>query len=825
VTRVRRPSVRTYLLGLVLLFAAVALALNAYGRALAEDDSRATARQRVQFVAGLVAKEIDAGVAGAAANVAALAPNPALQDLVEPTEGCTLTFAGAGALEDGHLDVVAPNGTVVCSSLPDALGRPYDAADLPVGDESPAAVTEIDDPVTGHPSLAVAATMPNGGTTVVYLSLDGVTERLHARFGGPLGVHFTLGPAGHRDPDDRRIWDDAPMDTLGWEVVGYVEESVATADADDRNKQLLVFLAVGLAIVAGATLVLYRGVARPIEQLHAWVRGSRSDEDRPPPPVRPKEIAAVADEFEALTRDIANELQARTEAEQHARVSAESYRVLFDSNPQPMWVHELDSGQLVQVNRAMLDRFGCSADDLLSRTIDQLVTADVEASFLAVMRAPGSIDRGGPWPLLARDGEVIDCEITSDVLVVDGVRARLVIAEDVTNRLRTEQLLRRAERMDSLGQLAGGMAHDFNNILAVIMSMAEFVTEELRDAALQDPERWRPVLHDIEQIGAASSRGADLTRQLLAFARGEASTTVPMNVGAVVDDVRSMLSRTLGEQIDLRVGNATDLWTVRADRGEIEQVIVNLAVNARDAMPSGGTLSIETANVEVDEHNTAARPDLTPGRYVRMRVSDTGAGMDPEVRDKAFNPFFTTKPRGSGTGLGLATVYGIVTRAGGSVQIYSEPGLGTSVSVMLPATEDVVVPHVAPSAAPQPRADALVLVVEDDEDIRSVAERILTRHGYRVVTACDGAEALELADRHADAIDLVLTDVVMPGMLGSELVQRLRERWPAIRVLLMSGYAPPIAAADRPDAGVPLLDKPFSASSLLTKVDDVLSAP
>jgi hypothetical protein len=336
------------------------------------------------------------------------------------------------------------------------------------------------------------------------------------------------------------------------------------------------------------------------------------------------------------------------------------------------------------------------------------------------------------------------------------------------------------------------------------------------------------VLRDVEQVGTAGRRAAALTRQLLAFAKGDVAETGSLDVGTVVSDLEPLLARTLGEHIALVLSLDDGLPAVRIDRAHLEQVIVNLAVNARDAMPNGGTLSIETTLVDIDDEVAASRPDVDVGPHVRVRVSDTGIGMDETARDRAFEPFFTTKAPGTGTGLGLATVYGIVRRAGGSIHVYSEPGRGTSFSTLFPALGAAdPLDEVPASAGRKTTAGSeTILVVEDDDGLRTAAERILRNNGYRVLTAVDGASAVELVAAHVADIDLVLTDVVMPGMAGTELAVRLKEAHPELRLLLMSGYAPPVLVSHGSLAvGATLIDKPFSAALLVRKVREALDAP
>jgi CheY-like chemotaxis protein len=298
-----------------------------------------------------------------------------------------------------------------------------------------------------------------------------------------------------------------------------------------------------------------------------------------------------------------------------------------------------------------------------------------------------------------------------------------------------------------------------------------------------------------------------------------------MDLNVVVAELAPLLRRTIGEHIELVAEPGTALWPVMIDSGQVSQVLTNLAVNSRDAMPKGGKLTIDVENVDVDAAYVAAHMTLKPGRYVRLRVSDTGAGMDKQTLEHAFEPFFTTKPRGQGTGLGLATIYGIVTQAGGSIEVYSEPGLGTRVSVLLPATDQSVVAEIVTRDAPRPRAVETVLVVEDSDDLREVVDRILTKSGYQVIVATGGAAALEASRKFTGHIDLLLTDVVMPHMLGNELAPQLIEARPDLRVLYMSGFAQPALAANgKLQPGVTLLDKPFNEPTLLARVREVLEA-
>jgi PAS domain S-box-containing protein len=514
------------------------------------------------------------------------------------------------------------------------------------------------------------------------------------------------------------------------------------------------------------------------------------------------------------------------------------FRAVLEAAPDAMIGVDCD-GVIGLVNAQAERLFGYDRAELFGRRIELLVpVASRERHVAAVgryLRAPESRPMGRGQPLFARrkDGAEFPAEISLSALETDDGLLVVSAVRDVSERLellaererlraqaereRLEAKLNQAQRIESLGQLAGGVAHDFNNLLAVILNYTSFVYERVAEAAVSD-ERWRGVARDLRQVQRAGERATQLTHQLLAFGRREVMRPQVLDLNTVVVEVQQMLRRTLGEHIEMRTALQPDLLPVLADPGQFEQVLVNLAVNARDAMPDGGELLVRTDNIDVP-----SGPTGEPERTVRVQVRDTGTGMPPDVVERVFEPFFTTKPAGEGTGLGLATVYGIVAQLGGGIGIDSQVGVGTTVSITLAATDEVRPDEEEPAARLPARGGESILVVEDEEALREVTRRILARNGYQVRTASNGPEALALPDDVA--FDLLLTDVVMPQMLGKELAARMVERRPDIRVLYMSGYAQPVLASRGTlDPGVILVEKPFSETVLLERVRDVLDA-
>ena len=512
----------------------------------------------------------------------------------------------------------------------------------------------------------------------------------------------------------------------------------------------------------------------------------------------------------------------------------------------------VDRGGLIAlVNEEAEELFGYTSGELIDQPVDVLVPQPTPRppAQKGSRRAGGqdTIQTGVGTPLEGRrkDGSEFPVEISLSAIETDKGPLVSAAIRDASDRVETRREQGRAEvqrerdllesrlhqthRLESLGQLAGGVAHDFNNLLAAILIYVGFVAEEVAAELETRPAdartRLTAVLSDVAQIGAAADRAAGLTHQLLAFARREVRHLEVLDINDVVAEVESLLRRTIGEHVKLITLGARDLRAVRADRGQVEQILINLAVNARDAMPNGGTLTVATANFAVNNEFAASHPLVRAGSYVRLRVTDTGAGMDTETLERAFEPFFSTKPKDKGTGLGLATVYGIVNQTAGMIELSSDVGVGTSVTILLPSVAAAVTEPDPPRQISRHMAGETVLVVEDEELVLDVASRILTNNGYHVLRARSGAEALKAIAGHAGRIDLLLTDVVMPGATGKEVAESVSDARPGIRVLFMSGYPESVIASQGViDQGIRLLSKPFKAPGLLAHVRASLDA-
>jgi two-component system cell cycle sensor histidine kinase/response regulator CckA len=645
----------------------------------------------------------------------------------------------------------------------------------------------------------------------------------------------------------------------------------------------------------------------------------------------------------ALTGDEGRAKRSRQPVGASAPRASAGFRVLFAANPLPMWVYDLETLEFLEVNDAATAKYGYSRDEFLGmRLTDIRPPEDVPALLDNVARQRTTLQQSGQWRHRLRNGDLIDVEIISHTLRFARRPAALVVAQDVTGRLRGErelvasearkaglltaaldaivaidhhglitdfnpaaestfgyrqadvlgrplaetiippalrdrhraafarylrteqptilgsrleltalhadghefpveltvyrvpidgppvfgafirdltrarhleaQLLQ-AQKMESIGRLAGGIAHDFNNLLTAITGYAQL--------ALEDAQLPAEASDALRQIAAAGDRASELTGQLLAFSRRQVMQPVSLHLGTKVEEIAPMLRRLLGEDVELVTRIAAQLGNVLVDPGQLTQVMLNLAINSRDAMPAGGTLTIEASNVELDADYAAGHAEVAPGRYVMLSVSDTGMGMDEATQAHLFEPFFTTKEAGKGTGLGLATVYGIVRQSGGHIWVYSEPDHGTVFKIYLPRVDAEADASAARPAQPAStnRGTETVLVVEDDPAVRRLVQIVLEGRGYRVIAAANAAEGLAQVTERGEPIHLLITDIVMPGMNGVELARRATELVPGLKVLFASGYTEnTIVHHGMLDPGVPFLQKPFAPSQLAERV-------
>ncbi len=509
----------------------------------------------------------------------------------------------------------------------------------------------------------------------------------------------------------------------------------------------------------------------------------------------------------------------RKRSEEKVRESEARLRVLVEQLPAVLWTVDRDL-RFTSALGAGFARLKIRPEEIVGTSLlDYFETSDqtflpIAAHRRAVAGEPMTFHvewKSGSYachvePLRDSDGQV---------------SGAICMSLDITDRKQLEEQLRQAQKMEAVGRLAGGIAHDFNNLLMVIQGYSDLLVERLPDG---DPLR-----RNAEQIQMASQRASSLTRQLLAFSRKQMLAPKILNVQSVVAEMEKILRRLIGEDIQLETSSAPDLGLVKADRSQIEQVILNLAVNARDAMPQGGRLTIETANVELDSSYSHPPAVLSPGGYVMLAVTDNGCGMDAETQAHVFEPFFTTKEKGKGTGLGLATVYGVVKQSGGYVWVYSEPGRGTSFKIYLPRIEETAVPASRDGKSEMQipeRGSETILLVEDEKGVRELAREYLASSGYTVIEAEDGHTALELAAMHVGPIHLLLTDVVMPGISGRELAERVSQIRPGIKIIYMSGYTDQAVVHHgilQNDAV--LLQKPFTLMTLAGKLREILAVP
>jgi PAS domain S-box-containing protein len=531
-----------------------------------------------------------------------------------------------------------------------------------------------------------------------------------------------------------------------------------------------------------------------------------------------EQAALRIEQMDAMVRQRTQELQT---AHDRLRSSEERFSKAFHASPIPMAIHSLDEGRFADANEAFQRMSGFKPAELIGWTAEELnFCADLQARAWPLLRAQKNL-RNIECQVATRNGEVRQALVSMELFNLGGEPHVLMIAEDLTDKRKLESELRQAQKMEAVGQLAAGVAHDFNNILTIIQGHASL---QMSLAGL-DPD----VVDSFRHIASAAERAANLTRQLLAFSRKQVMQQRRLDLNGLVRQISAVLPRLIGEHIRLITDLTPDLPAVFADDCNMEQIVLNLAVNARDAMPAGGTLTVRTEDVTVDDAHLSLVPEAVSGRYVCLSVRDTGIGMDLKTRSHIFEPFFTTKDIGKGTGMGLATVYGIVKQHDGWLEVESESGEGSTFKIYLPVSEEgEEEPETSAVAfSPGPAgAGRTVLVVEDDPAVRFMVKDILVHHHYRVLEAADGEEALALASEYGEEIVLLLTDMVMPGSVtGRELARRLTADRPQLKVIYTSGYSPDLFDGSlRLEEGVNYLPKPYNSAMLAEILRGALEA-
>ena len=972
----RAWPLQAYFAVLVAVFVVSAAAAALFVHVQSSRDARHAAAADARFSAKTAAGQLGEEIELVKVSARNLSLNRQLGTTLAHPAGCTLTFGNGGA-DTSHLEILDAAGRSVCTSRHRAGARTADYAGAPWlarARRGPIFRAPVPDSLTGslvalsvypfaggtgfvagfvdlRPIGPKLASLYSGGRRVVFLVTTPDGKRVLARSIDPrrwvgaslAGRSFdTHGATEGRDLDGTvRIFQRATVPGVGWRFYVGVDKAEAVAAGARLERRQLWIIVGGLIGILLASLLVYRRVARPIEQLGAAVRASGSTSPHTPVPARgPAEVAALAADINGLiasvneeslerrraeeqvgllaaivesTQDavigksldgtieswnagaermygytaaeavgrsialifppdrmgelpsmlerlargeaiedmesvrvrkdgrpldvsltispirapggevvgastIARDIGARTRAEHALRVSEESYRQLFEQHPGPMWLYDPESLLFLAVNQAAIENYGYTADEFRSMsTLDLLENQDRWAleELVDTVRhdEPGRV-YAGVWRHRRKDGTALTVQVSSSTLEFEGRPARLVLAQDITAQQQIEEQLRQSEKMEAIGSLAGGIAHDFNNILMVIRACGALLLKRIEDEDLRA---------DVIQIDSAAQRAAELTHQLLAFSRQQVLRPETTSLNSVVEETLLLLQRVIGEDIEILCELDPLLESTVVDRTQLGQVIMNLAVNARDAMTNGGVITIRTANVTLDKLYATEHTEVTPGPYALLQVTDSGHGMDEDTRSRVFDPFYTTKK--AGTGLGLATVYGIVKQSGGHISLYSELGMGTTFKLYFPRVSSPAGALAPPTngSAGSLAGTETILLVEDEEEVRPLIADALRSYGYDVLEASNGADALEVADDPEKPIDLLLSDVVMPGMNGRELSERMLAERPTLKVLFTSGYpADTIIRHGIAEATTAYLEKPYLPDELARKVRDVL---
>lgn len=518
---------------------------------------------------------------------------------------------------------------------------------------------------------------------------------------------------------------------------------------------------------------------------------------------------------------ITHDLTERKEAEEKLKLSEDKFSKAFLSSPLPVTISTFKEGLYLEVNDAFLHLIGRPREQVIGYTSQELGIWATPADRMKLIEKFKGTESAKALITFFHNvsGEERRVKISAELIRLDGIPCLLAVSEDVTESSRLEDQSRQLQKLEAIGRLAGGIAHDFNNVLNVILGYCQLL---LNRSATEHPYQTQ-----IAKIANAATRATDLTRQLLAFGRQQVLQTKVINLNRIIQDTRDMVERLIGEDIEVSISLGEPQCAIDADPTQIVQVILNLAANARDAMPEGGKLTIETGKLRLDSEYAKTHLGMPMGEYVQLVVTDTGAGMDEATKARIFEPFFTTKQLGQGTGLGLATVYGIVKQSGGFIWVYSEPKQGTAFKIYLPCSSaGVAEENASTPSVEELRGDETVLVVEDSEDLREVAVDFLRSAGFKALDAGDPEQALDIARAHETPIDLLLSDVVLPKMSGRILADKLRQSHPGVRVLFVSGYTDDVIVRHGIlNEEVNFLQKPYSQEGLISKIRRVLDHP
>ena len=831
------------MLGALLLIVTGALSLASYFQV--RGSARTLAEQRLHDVTGQIAGLLVVSVRAIALRTDSLAREPAIHQW----------FVSRGAREDpvaiGALESAGPRDTTLIAfqlldadgSLALAAGPQGNSVPTPSADElarvdsmrvgalrmmGDTVIYPVFSPVregarrigylvqwrrtgTGARGDDAFTQLIGSGATLVFGMPGGTWASTHGTVSAP---PITAADTGQtlryrRDRGGEVLAYSAPVRGTPWMVAVEFPRGVVMAPV---NLYLVRIAIISILLCAAGVIAASMFSRRIIGPLHRLTRAAgtmNASESSPRVPVEGEdELAQLSSAFNVMAERIDEQVAARRESE-------EQWRRLFDANPHPMWVFDLETLRFLAVNTAAITQYGFSHDEFLQLTVRDIRPESALPALEDDLKGSSGAEHVNIRRHRRKDGSELDVEVGWHALNFAGHRAMLVTAQNITARQTLEAQFRQAQKMEAVGRLAGGVAHDFNNALAVISTYTELLADG------EPPERQAAHLDAIQR---AARHAQGLTRQLLAFSRRQVLQPVNFNPNTAVLGIEPMLRRVIGEDVELVTQLESDVGQVRADPGQFEQVLMNLTVNARDAMPEGGRLTISTAKADLDP--TSARLHGLPaeGHYVMLTVADTGNGMDAETRARIFEPFFTTKEEGKGTGLGLATVYGIVNQSGGHITVYSEQGSGSTFRVYLPRV-DGNGQRASGAHAPEasPRGAETILLVEDDAEVREMVAEVLGLQGYQVLVAATAADAIAVAERRTASIDMVLSDVVMPKMNGPSLVARLREIRPGLKALMISGYTGDAILPRGIDAAqMPFLEKPFTVKSLARKVREVL---